>query len=71
MTAWATAFLIVALVSATLAFGGVPGLAVSIAKVIFALALAASAITWLMGRLRRHARKRLAAAASVQAKRGE
>jgi uncharacterized membrane protein YtjA (UPF0391 family) len=53
MTAWATAFLIVALVSATLAFGGVPGLAVSIAKVIFAAALAAAAFTWLMGRLRR------------------
>jgi uncharacterized membrane protein YtjA (UPF0391 family) len=51
MTAWATAFLTVALVSATLALGGVPGLAVSIAKVIFAAALAA-AFTWLMGRLR-------------------
>ncbi|AMJ62528.1 DUF1328 domain-containing protein [Bosea sp. PAMC 26642] len=60
MTAWATAFLIVALVSATLAFGGVPGLAVSIAKLIFVAAVAAAAITWLLAKLRRRARDRLA-----------
>lgn len=53
MSGWAVTFLIVALVAATLAFGGVPGLAVSIAQVIFAVALAASALTGLIALLRR------------------
>ncbi len=53
MSGWAVTFLIIALVAATLGFGGVPGLAVSIAQVVFALALAASAGTGLVALARR------------------
>lgn len=53
MSGWAVTFLIVALVSAMLAFGGVPSLAVSIAQMVFAFALAASAVTGLIALMRR------------------
>ncbi|RDJ26984.1 DUF1328 domain-containing protein [Bosea caraganae] len=53
MAGWAVTFLIVALVAAMLAFGGVPGLAVSVARVMFAMALAAAALTGLIALLRK------------------
>lgn len=58
MSSWAVTFLIVALVAAMLAFGGVPGLAVSIAQVIFVAALAAAAVTGLIALLRKRRRGR-------------
>ncbi|WP_306150472.1 MULTISPECIES: DUF1328 domain-containing protein [unclassified Roseibium] len=40
MLSWAIAFLVVALVAAVLGFGGIAGTAVSIAKLIFFVAIA-------------------------------
>ena len=39
MLGWALAFLVIALVAAILGFGGIAGTAVSIAKIIFAVAI--------------------------------
>lgn len=53
MTGWATTFLIIALVAATLAFGGVPGTATTIAHGIFVVALVASAVAGVIATMRR------------------
>lgn len=58
MSGWAVTFLIVALVAAMLAFGGVPGLAVTIAQVIFVIALTAAALAGLVAFLRKTRRAR-------------
>ena len=69
MTAWATAFLIAALVAATLGFGGVPGLAASIARMIFVVMLTAAAVTGCIAwwRIRRQRRGESIAAGHAQA----
>ncbi|WP_439495509.1 DUF1328 domain-containing protein [Bosea sp. (in: a-proteobacteria)] len=53
MTGWAMTFLIIALVAATMAFGGVPGTATAIAHGIFVAALVASAIAGVIGTMRK------------------
>lgn len=52
MFGWAITFLIIALVAAALGFGGIAGTAVSIAKLIFVVALALFIISALMHLLR-------------------
>lgn len=49
MFGWAILFLLVALVSAALGFGGVAGTAMSAAQIIFVVALIAFVISAVMG----------------------
>lgn len=53
MFGWAITFLLIALVSAALGFGGVAGTAMSAAQIVFAVALLAFAISAVMAFLRR------------------
>jgi uncharacterized membrane protein YtjA (UPF0391 family) len=53
MFGWALTFLIVALIAAALGFGALAGTAMSIAKLIFIVALIAFAISALAGFARR------------------
>jgi uncharacterized membrane protein YtjA (UPF0391 family) len=52
MFGWAIAFLVIALFSAALGFGGVAGAAVSVAQIVFVVALVAFAVSAGMGFLR-------------------
>ena len=49
MFGWAITFLIVALIAAVLGFGGIAGVAVEIAKIIFVVALILFAISLIYG----------------------
>jgi uncharacterized membrane protein YtjA (UPF0391 family) len=49
MLGWALTFLIVALIAAVLGFGGIAGVAVEIAKIIFVVALILFAISLIYG----------------------
>lgn len=49
MFGWAITFLIVALVAAVLGFGGIAGVAVEIAKIIFVVALILFAVSLIYG----------------------
>lgn len=50
MLKWALIFLIVALVAAALGFGGVAGLSMEIAWVLFVVGLIIAAVLFIMGR---------------------
>ena len=52
MLSWAILFLVVALVAAVLGFGGIAGTAVSIAKLIFFVAIALFLISAVMHAIR-------------------
>ncbi|MCC7345788.1 MAG: DUF1328 domain-containing protein [Variibacter sp.] len=52
MLGWAITFLIVALVAALLGFGGIAGLSMEIAKIIFFVAVALFAIAAIVGLFR-------------------
>ena len=52
MLGWALTFLIVALIAAVLGFGGIAGVAVEIAKIIFFIAILLFAISLLFGLVR-------------------
>jgi len=52
MLGWAVTFLIVALVSAVLGFGGIAGLSLEIAKIIFFVAIVLFAIAAIVGLMR-------------------
>ena len=55
MLYWAVVFLIVGLVAAILGFGGIAGAAVSIAKIIFVIALVLFLVSLIAGLMRRGA----------------
>ena len=50
MLSWALTFLVIALISAALGFGGVAGTAAGIAKIVFFLFLVFFVISLIMGR---------------------
>lgn len=52
MLGWAITFLIIALVAAVLGFGGIAGLSLEIAKIIFFVAIALFLISAIVGLLR-------------------
>ena len=53
MLGWALTFLVVALIAAVLGFGGVAGVAIEIAKIIFFVAIALFLISAIIGLVRR------------------
>lgn len=53
MFGWAITFLLVALIAAALGFGGVAGTAMSVAQIVFVVALIAFLISAVMGYRRR------------------
>ena len=53
MLGWALTFLVVALIAAVLGFGGVAGVAIEIAKIIFFVAIALFLISAIIGLMRR------------------
>jgi uncharacterized membrane protein YtjA (UPF0391 family) len=52
MLGWALTFLIVALVAAALGFGGIAGLSIEIAKIVFFVAIVLFAISAVVGLMR-------------------
>jgi uncharacterized membrane protein YtjA (UPF0391 family) len=52
MLGWAITFLVIALIAAVLGFGGIAGLSLEIAKVIFFVAIILFAIAAIVGLLR-------------------
>ena len=52
MLGWALTFLIVALIAAVLGFGGIAGLAVEIAKIIFFVAIILFVVSAIFGLMR-------------------
>jgi uncharacterized membrane protein YtjA (UPF0391 family) len=52
MLGWALTFLVVALVAAVLGFGGIAGLSIEIAKIIFFVAIALFLISAVVGLVR-------------------
>lgn len=52
MLSWALTFLIVALIAAVLGFGGIAGLSMEIAKIIFFVAIVLFAISAIAGLMR-------------------
>jgi uncharacterized membrane protein YtjA (UPF0391 family) len=54
MMGWAVTFLIVALIAAVLGFGGIAGVAIEAAKLVFFVALILFAISAVVGLLRGH-----------------
>ena len=52
MISWAITFLVVALIAAVLGFGGIAGTAVSIAKIIFFVAIVLFLISAIVGMMR-------------------
>ncbi len=52
MLGWAVTFLIVALIAALLGFGGIAGVAIEAAKIIFFVAIVLFAIATLLGLVR-------------------
>ena len=52
MLGWALTFLVVALIAAVLGFGGIAGLSVEIAKIIFFVAILLFAISAVVGLVR-------------------
>lgn len=52
MLGWALTFLVIALIAAVLGFGGIAGLSMEIAKVIFFVAIVLFAISAVVGLLR-------------------
>lgn len=52
MFGWALTFLVVALIAAVLGFGGIAGVAVGIAKIIFVVALILFVLSLLFGMFR-------------------
>jgi uncharacterized membrane protein YtjA (UPF0391 family) len=52
MLGWAVTFLIVALIAAVLGFGGIAGVAIEIAKIIFFVALVLFVVTAVFGLIR-------------------
>lgn len=53
MLGWALAFLIIALIAAAVGFGGIAGAAVTIAKIIFVVALVLFALSIVANLIRR------------------
>jgi uncharacterized membrane protein YtjA (UPF0391 family) len=52
MLGWAVTFLIIALIAAVLGFGGIAGLSIEIAKIIFFVAILLFAIAAIVGMFR-------------------
>jgi uncharacterized membrane protein YtjA (UPF0391 family) len=52
MLGWAVTFLVIALIAAVLGFGGIAGLSMEIAKIIFFVAIILFAIAAIVGLLR-------------------
>jgi uncharacterized membrane protein YtjA (UPF0391 family) len=52
MLGWAVTFLIIALIAAVLGFGGIAGVAIEIAKIIFFVAIVLFVISIVVGLLR-------------------
>jgi uncharacterized membrane protein YtjA (UPF0391 family) len=52
MLGWALTFLVIALIAAVLGFGGIAGLSMEIAKIIFFVAIVLFAISAVVGLLR-------------------
>jgi uncharacterized membrane protein YtjA (UPF0391 family) len=52
MLGWAVTFLVIALIAALLGFGGIAGLSMEIAKIIFFVAIVLFAIAAIVGLLR-------------------
>ncbi|MGA7389577.1 MAG: DUF1328 domain-containing protein [Pseudolabrys sp.] len=52
MLSWAVTFLIIALIAAVLGFGGIAGVAIEAAKIIFFVAIVLFLITALVGAVR-------------------
>jgi uncharacterized membrane protein YtjA (UPF0391 family) len=52
MLGWAVTFLVVALIAAVLGFGGIAGVSIEIAKIIFFVAIALFAISVIAGLFR-------------------
>jgi uncharacterized membrane protein YtjA (UPF0391 family) len=52
MLSWAVTFLVVALIAALLGFGGIAGLSVELAKIIFFVAIVLFAISAVVGLMR-------------------
>jgi uncharacterized membrane protein YtjA (UPF0391 family) len=52
MLGWAVTFLVIALIAAVLGFGGIAGLSMEIAKIIFFVAILLFAIAAIVGLLR-------------------
>jgi uncharacterized membrane protein YtjA (UPF0391 family) len=52
MLGWALTFLVIALIAAVLGFGGIAGVAVEIAKIIFFVAILLFAISAIVGLMR-------------------
>jgi uncharacterized membrane protein YtjA (UPF0391 family) len=52
MLGWAVTFLVIALIAAVLGFGGIAGLSMEIAKIIFFVAIVLFAIAAIVGLLR-------------------
>jgi uncharacterized membrane protein YtjA (UPF0391 family) len=55
MFGWSIAFLVIALFAAALGFGGVAGAAVSVAQIVFLVAIAAFVVSGAMGFFRSQA----------------
>jgi uncharacterized membrane protein YtjA (UPF0391 family) len=56
MLGWALTFLVVALIAAVLGFGGIAGLSIEIAKIIFFVAIALFLISAVVGLVRGRSR---------------
>lgn len=54
MFEWIIALLVIALIAATLGFGGTMGVGMAVGQIIFVAALIGVAITFVMGMARRH-----------------
>ncbi len=52
MLGWALMFLVIALISAVLGFGGIAGAAIGIAKIVFFVAIALFLISAIVGAIR-------------------
>jgi uncharacterized membrane protein YtjA (UPF0391 family) len=52
MLSWALTFLVIALIAAVLGFGGIAGLSIEIAKIIFFVAIVLFAIAAIIGLIR-------------------
>lgn len=53
MLSWAVTFLVIALIAALLGFGGIAGLSIELAKIVFFVAIVLFAISAIAGLMRR------------------
>lgn len=53
MLSWAVTFLVIALIAALLGFGGIAGLSIELAKIVFFVAIVLFAISAITGLMRR------------------